>query len=318
VSGVFINYRSDDSEAAAALIDRELSASLGSDQVFLDSRSIPAGVDFVEELLGRLRRCSVLLVVIGPRWLTLTDTAGQRRIDDPQDWIRREIAEALSRGLRVIPVLTGGVALPAEADLPPDIAELSRRQYVPLRPRFTAVDLDFLVKQIARVPGATDDPTTPGKAGRTRRRRILLGAVGLAAAAIIPIVVLVQRGPPSGPLHGTIRNTWSPKYGKFVGVYGYVSPYGTRQSGPGYPEGAKVSVVCSHPGRAETDSANKSSSIWYKLVDGNWIPSLYFLADSSGDRSLDSIPVCKLGRPNPCAGSGHGPLGRSCAGRREQ
>jgi transaldolase len=55
------------------LIDRELSARLGGDRVFLDSRSIPAGADFVEELLGRLRACSVLVVVIGPRWLTLTD-----------------------------------------------------------------------------------------------------------------------------------------------------------------------------------------------------------------------------------------------------
>src|SRR5499425_3950551 len=98
MSGVFINYRGADSDTAAVLIDRELTARLGSDRVFLDSRSIPAGADFVEELLGRLRACSVLLVVIGPRWLTLTDAAGQRRIDDPRDWIRWEIAEALTGG----------------------------------------------------------------------------------------------------------------------------------------------------------------------------------------------------------------------------
>jgi hypothetical protein len=82
------------------LIDRELTARFGSDLVFLDSRSIPAGSDFVEELLGRVRACSVLLVVI---------EAGQRRIDDPQDWLRREIVEALTHGLRVIPVLADGV-----------------------------------------------------------------------------------------------------------------------------------------------------------------------------------------------------------------
>jgi len=148
VSGVFINYRGEDSDTAAALIDRELAARLGSDRVFLDCRSIPAGADFAEELLGRLRACSVLVVVIGPRWLTLTDTAGQRRIDDPRDWIRREIAEALSAGLRVVPLLTGDAALPAEADLPADIAGLSRRQYLPLRRRYITVDLAFLVKRI--------------------------------------------------------------------------------------------------------------------------------------------------------------------------
>src|SRR5262249_17682192 len=69
-------------------------------------------------------------------------------IDDPRDWIRREIAEALSGGLRVVPVLTGDAALPAEADLPADIAGLSRRQYLPLRHRYTTVDLAFLVERI--------------------------------------------------------------------------------------------------------------------------------------------------------------------------
>jgi tetratricopeptide (TPR) repeat protein len=148
MGGIFINYRGADSQTAAALIDRELTAQFGSDLVFLDSRSIPAGSDFVEELLGRVRACSVLLVVIGPRWLTLTNGAGQRRIDDPQDWLRREVVEAFTHGLRVIPVLTGDVGLPAEAELPDDIAGLSRRQYVPLRRRYTDVDLAFLVKRI--------------------------------------------------------------------------------------------------------------------------------------------------------------------------
>src|SRR5262250_3117465 len=148
MGGVFINYRGEDSDTAAALIDRELTARLGSDRVFLDCRSIPAGADFAEELLGRLRAYSVLVVVIGPRWLTLTNQGGQRRIDDPQDWIRREIAEALASGMRVIPVLTGDAALPAEAELPADIAGLSRRQDVPLRHRHTPLDLSFLGERI--------------------------------------------------------------------------------------------------------------------------------------------------------------------------
>jgi hypothetical protein len=101
---VFINYRGDDSYASAELIDRELSSQFGSAKVLLDTKSIPAGSDFVEELLGRLRTCSVLLVVvvvvIGPCWLAITDDAGRRRIDNPKDWVRREIAEALFNGIR--------------------------------------------------------------------------------------------------------------------------------------------------------------------------------------------------------------------------
>src|SRR5262249_36592909 len=148
VSGVFITYRGAGSDTTAVLIDRELTAGLGSDRVFRDSRWIPAGADFVEELSGQVRACSVLVVVIGPRWLSLTDESGRRRIDDPRDRIRREIAEALSAGLRVVPVLTGDAVLPAAEDLPADIAGLSRRQYLLLRNRHTAVDLEFLVERI--------------------------------------------------------------------------------------------------------------------------------------------------------------------------
>jgi tetratricopeptide (TPR) repeat protein len=105
----------------------------------------------------------VLVVVIGPRWLTLNDAAGERRIDDPADWVRREIAEALSAGLRVIPVLTGDTALPAEADLPADIAGLSRRQHLPLRRRCTSLDLEFLVERITEA-----DPELAKVAARRR------------------------------------------------------------------------------------------------------------------------------------------------------
>src|SRR5215470_19381616 len=124
MGGVFINYRGEDSQTAADLIDRELAACFGPDLVFLDWRSIPAGVDFEQELWRRLRACSVLLVVIGPHWLSLTGEAGGRRIDDPRDWIRREIVAAFAGGLRVIPVLTDGARLPSAAELPADIAGL--------------------------------------------------------------------------------------------------------------------------------------------------------------------------------------------------
>jgi NB-ARC domain/TIR domain/Tetratricopeptide repeat len=189
LGGVFINYRTTDSDTVAELIDLELTAQFGEDRVFLDSRSIPAGVDYVEELLGRLRACSVLLVVIGPRWLTVTDAAGQRRIDDPQDWTRREIVEAFNHGLRVIPILTDGVTLPTEADLPDEIVGLSRRQYVQLHRRYTRLDLAHLVKQITEadpelVEAAARDQDNPAPPGRNDspmttpvRRPLLVGVL---------------------------------------------------------------------------------------------------------------------------------------------
>src|SRR3984893_14737730 len=103
---IFINYRSEDSHGYGALLYRDLTGHFGKNLVFLDAESIPAGADFVEELLARVRSARVLLAVIGPHWLTATDPTGGRRIDDPADWVRREIAEAFTAGVQVIPILT--------------------------------------------------------------------------------------------------------------------------------------------------------------------------------------------------------------------
>jgi len=119
--------------------------------VFLDSESTPAGEDFVEVLLSRLRKCSVLLVVMGPRWLTATDVAGRRRIDSPQDWVRRELVEAFTHGLRVVPILTDGVQIPGEADLPADIATLHRRQALRVHHRNTNHDLARIIEELTRL-----------------------------------------------------------------------------------------------------------------------------------------------------------------------
>jgi hypothetical protein len=74
-----------------------------------------------------MRSARVLLAVIGRRWLTATSLDGvigaaRRRLDDPSDWIRRELAEVFAAGVRVIPVLTEQAELPGAAELPADIA----------------------------------------------------------------------------------------------------------------------------------------------------------------------------------------------------
>lgn len=157
-SGVFINYRRDDSGSSGALLYTELVRRFGRDRVFLDCESIPAGADYVEELLEQVRSARVLLAVIGPGWLTVTDPGtGGRRIDKPTDWIRRELAEAFTTGVRVIPVLTEQAEMPAQADLPTDIAALSRRQGLPLRHRSPTADLDRIVTELITLdPGLAE------------------------------------------------------------------------------------------------------------------------------------------------------------------
>jgi hypothetical protein len=173
--GVFINYRGEDSYSYGALLHMELSRCFGSESVFLDSESIPAGSDFVAELLSRVRRARVLLAVIGSCWLTAADAEGRRRIDDPGDWIRRELVEAFTAGVRVVPVLTDNAGMPAEDELPGDIAVLGRCQYRRLRYRDAAADLTRLVADLTEpdlVPLPRRYPVRECRAGcRWGRRR---------------------------------------------------------------------------------------------------------------------------------------------------
>lgn len=183
---VFINYRGDDSNSYGALLYTDLVDHFGEEHVFLDAESIPAGADFVSELLDRVRSARVLLAVIGPRWLSATNCAGQRRIDDPNDWIHRELAEAFTANIRVIPVLTDGAEPPTTAELPPDIAALSRCQYRHLRRREPTAGLARIVADLTNL-----DPVLAAAArSRDNAPRQLPAAPGLFAGRATELATL--------------------------------------------------------------------------------------------------------------------------------
>ena len=146
---VFINYRESDSRTYGALLFLALAQRFGSARVFLDNESIPAGADYAAELLPRVRRARVLLAVIGPYWLSCAGANGGLCLNDPNDWVRRELVAAFDAGVRVIPVLTDEAILPDERELPTDIVALSQCQYRRLRPRDAVADLARLVADIA-------------------------------------------------------------------------------------------------------------------------------------------------------------------------
>jgi TIR domain len=157
VTKIFINYRTADEPYGAALLDQELSRHFGPEMVFRASRSIPAGADFEQEIMNAVRASDILLAVIGPNWLTATDTEGNTRLDDPQDYVRREIATALEHGVRVVPVLMNATRISPGA-LPAEIAGLARCQDVRVDFRNSRLDLDALV---ARLRALVRRPETP-------------------------------------------------------------------------------------------------------------------------------------------------------------
>lgn len=157
VTKIFVNYRTDDEPFGATFIDRELSARFGPEVVFRDSRSIHLGDDFTEKILPAVRAARALLAVIGPRWLAAKDADGRSRLTKPEDWVRREIAEAFRCGVRVVPVLLD-TELPAEHDLPLEIERLARCQYVRVRHRDAEYDMRRLIVELAElVPGLDKD-----------------------------------------------------------------------------------------------------------------------------------------------------------------
>ena len=153
MKNAFISYRRQDSPGyVRALYDR-LVHHFGSNKVFMDVDDIQLGSDFVNVLDNNLKGCAVMLVVIGNDWLTTTNAAGQRRLDNPADFVRLEVSRALQRGISVIPILVSGAQMPSEDELPDDLKPLARRQALELSNKNYDYSIRDLVKALEKYLG---------------------------------------------------------------------------------------------------------------------------------------------------------------------
>jgi outer membrane protein assembly factor BamD (BamD/ComL family) len=145
---IFINYRrGDDPGHTGRLFDR-LQDVFEPQQLFLDVDNIAPGLDFVRVLNERVAECDVVLAIIGKGWIDARNAAGARRLDDPDDFVRVEIASALNQGKRVIPVLVGDAPMPRPEDLPEAIRPLARRNAVRLTHERFRADTQGLIKAL--------------------------------------------------------------------------------------------------------------------------------------------------------------------------
>jgi hypothetical protein len=162
---IFISYRREETAYPAGWLFDRLAHHFDGGQVFKDVDSIQPGDDFVEVIATAVGSCHVLLALIGAEWLTITDEHGQRRLDNPDDFVRLEIEAALTRGVRVIPILLDGARMPRADELPASLAKLVRRQALELSPARFDFDTSRLLRVLDRTlaevqgPPAAGDPT---------------------------------------------------------------------------------------------------------------------------------------------------------------
>lgn len=199
---IFISYRRDDSRFAAGLIYERLKRQYSASRLFIDVDSITGGADFARLLDARLQKTRVLLAVIGDRWLDIRNKGGERRLHDPNDFVRMEISRALQLGITVIPVFLEQAEIPEADGLPADLKPLLERQIRRVRHDTFGSDMSLIVRDIK----AALRP--PPEVVWRQRRQIAAAAAAVSLLGSAVIWNAVWLGPLQSSL-GLVRTTVS-------------------------------------------------------------------------------------------------------------
>jgi hypothetical protein len=179
-SAFFLSYRRDQSSFVARSLRSALADRFPDASVFMDETAISPGQQWPRAIQEAILSCSVMLVIISPYWLAARDPgSGLRRLDDPKDWVRREVEAGLARPeVAVIPVLFDGAAMPGDSDLPPSLRSLSDRNAFVLTGASLDQEVDALTDGILRGQlsplrraGAPQPPADLQNLRSARRRR---------------------------------------------------------------------------------------------------------------------------------------------------
>jgi hypothetical protein len=150
--GIYLSYRRSESAAYAGRLFDHLSRHFGRGSVFMDVQGgIRPGQEFARVIDSALNACDAVLVVIGKNWASCTGKDGCRRLEDPKDWVRLEVAAALRRDILVVPVLVEGACLPDPTSLPEELRALCGRNASELSDLRWSFDVRELVKNLEQV-----------------------------------------------------------------------------------------------------------------------------------------------------------------------
>lgn len=199
---IFISYRSSDGKDKATALARDLGAVFGDAQVFLDKDDLRGGSRWRDEVQQLLDQRPVLLLLMTPQLLAATDAAGHLRIADPDDPVRRELADAFEAGAQVIPLLCDGLdAPPLTNALPPPFDQIGERTWRKLRAYDWQGDLQRLVQDLRELGVPAPAAPQPAVAGGLSPRRLWLGlALAGAAALIVAVWFMFHSAAPPGVL----------------------------------------------------------------------------------------------------------------------
>lgn len=185
-----MSYRRDDAGGHAGRLYDLLAARYGHERVFMDIDAVPLGSQFGEAISEAVAWCDVLIALIGRGWLEATDSDGRRRLDDPDDFVRREIESALAKGVVVVPACVQGAEIPQAQELPASLAPLTGRQGFQLSDTGWHDDVRRLIRRLEAVTeqgpdrSATADHPAPSRRPRATGR--IRAAVALGCVALPP------------------------------------------------------------------------------------------------------------------------------------
>jgi len=157
---IFINYRRDDVGGVAGRLADSLDRYFGRGRVFRDVDHIQAGSNFEQVLHETTRGADAMIVLIGPRWVSAADAQGRPRLNNPEDWVAREIATALERGISVYPLLVESAVMPRPEELPEPLRPLVRYNAMSISDQRWQADVTRLARVVAMdVPGSAAERT---------------------------------------------------------------------------------------------------------------------------------------------------------------
>lgn len=186
MSKIFISYRRSDSIDVTGRIYDTLVKEFGYRNIFKDVDDIRPGEDFRVYIRTALAKAKVVIVVIGPTWVS-------ERLNDARDCVRQEIETALELRLPTIPVTVTNASMPDKAALSSSLYGLADLNAQPIRP-----DPDFH-KDMARLVREVEKLGVKRRKEHTNARRIVTATATLLVVGLLvfALYLYLRMTPPS-------------------------------------------------------------------------------------------------------------------------